>query len=155
MPKIDSGFEQWWASVRKVRQSMGMPLGPDYSQGGYNYKKLYKTGFNPANLLQTRGHFPSTDKEEDNPRAIVSGMNTKTGKQSASPLYTGPYSQKVQNQESYWKHSGTGRKLKSEGWDQDSPPLAKKVQSQISRAKARVRPGPQAVEPEYPTSRIK
>jgi hypothetical protein len=155
MPKSDSGFEQWWSAVRKVRQAMGQPLGPDYSKGGYDYKKLFKSGFSPAHLLQTRGHFPSTDKAEDNPRAIVSGINTKTGRQSASPLYTGPYSQKVQKQESYWKHSGTSRKLKSEGWEQDSPPLAKKVQAQITQAKARIRLASPALEPEYPTSRIK
>ena len=133
----DPGFDAWFKEVQSTRKAMGMPLRDKPDSKEYDYKAAYRRGFKPSDLKKTKGHFPSYGKDESNQRAVVEGINTKTGRQQASPLYTGPVTEKTKKQEGYWRKSGTARKTKAAGWDRDDPVLPKKVQEQIARAKKR------------------
>ena len=78
-------FRDWYGDLVKRRGTMGMPLNPDPDDPThqYDYRGLFKSGWTaPPNWESPEGgagHFPSRQKTDQNPRAIVNGVDTQTG----------------------------------------------------------------------------
>jgi hypothetical protein len=113
-PDTSASFPSWWKKVLSARQAMGQPLDPNPADPDYNYQALFQYlqqhkqglgGFSSQGPPQDwnspargegRGHFPDTGeggatfKADSDPRAILHGVDTRTGKQVAPTSYTGP-----------------------------------------------------------------
>jgi hypothetical protein len=121
-PMAEPGFQQWFGNIVKARNAMGMPLDPNPNDPSYNYYGLYKTGWAPpANwgspaMGEGRGHFPSSGfKQDSDERAILGGLDTRTGMQVAPSTYSGPMTPEIQRDA--WMHMlGGAQPTKAGGW---------------------------------------
>lgn len=130
-PDDDPKFLKWWHNILSLRHGMGMPLDPNPVDPDYDYYKLYKSNWTPPpdwgaySRGEGRGHFPDVDpatgkaiKSDTNPRAVLHGVDTRTGKEVAPENYTGPLTDEIKRNSN--KYATIKPKLtKAAGWSED------------------------------------
>lgn len=116
-PANDPNFQAWF----KQHNNGGWdPVDSNGMSGGYNLYQAYKLGLKP----NKDGHLPDTYagyrlKGDDDTRAVMRGIDGRTGVQVADPSYTGPMTDAIKkNQSKYW-YAKTAKMSKKAGWERD------------------------------------
>lgn len=80
----EAKFQAWY---KEQAAKTGLDLDPDNKLHHYDYRAAYDAGVTGPD---STGHWPSDFKDDQHPRRILNGMDTKSGQIVADTSYTGP-----------------------------------------------------------------
>jgi hypothetical protein len=120
-PLSDPRFRTWFQRY-DPHGSQWDPVNAQGLSGGYRLYRAYQLGLRP----DAAGHLPDVYrgerlKTDSDDRAVIRGIDGRTGIQVAPPSYTGPMTPQIRADAWRYMWSGTAQRRKSDGWDVDAP----------------------------------
>jgi hypothetical protein len=121
-PQCDVRFQAWF---HRWNNGNWDPVDAHGVSGGYRLYRAYQLGLKP----DRNGHLPDVARDgeylktDTDPRAVIHGIDSRTGIQVGPPSYTGPMTVTIRRNASRFWYADTARRTKADGWEVNAPPV--------------------------------